>query len=531
MSTSVDEAAAWHELHSRLTRYGEPSVSDLFAADPERFQRYSCAVDDLLVDLSRHALDDEAWQGLFRLAEQRQLVTQIEALFGGAVVNRSEGRPALHTALRQPADESLQVDGEDVTAAVHEQLTRMAELVEALRAGQVYGYDGRPVSTIVSIGIGGSECGITMACEALSPYAQDGLRVYPVSGVDGRELLDVWSQIDTATTLFVVASKSFTTQETLTNARTAWQWLKQAAGREVPEQFVGISVDDEAMAAFGIPPANRFFVWEWVGGRYSLPSTMGLPLAAAIGMERFREMLAGMHEMDRHFREAPMAANIPIMLGLVGVWQISLGAASGHALLPYHPRLSRFPAYVQQLDMESLGKSVTQNGDRVGVATGAIFWGEIGSNAQHSFFQWLHQGTGRVIAELMAPVDESDCPADHRALLLSNVLGQAEALASGRTPDADEAAAEHRHYSGNRPVTLVLFKQLDPRTLGRLVAMHEHRVFVQAAIWGINPFDQWGVELGKQMAKRLVPVLRGESGGDQLGAVTAGALDWIRRWG
>ena len=370
-----------------------------------------------------------------------------------------------------------------------------------------------------------------MAYEALMPYTQDGgLRVHTVSGVDGRELQEVWARIDPATALFVVASKSFTTQETLTNARTAWQWLEQVAGSAVAEQFIGVSVDDQAMAEFGIPPENRFLVWEWVGGRYSLPSAMGLPLAAAIGMERFRELLYGMHEMDRHFRFSPMPQNIPIMLGLVGVWQFSLRGAKGHALLPYHPGLRRFPAYVQQLDMESLGKSVTQSGEKVDVDTGAIFWGEIGANAQHSFFQWLHQGTGRVITELVAPVDDSDCPADHRALTLSNVLGQAEALAWGRAPAAGEIAAEHRYYSGNRPVTLVLFKQLDPRTLGRLIAMHEHRVFVQAVIWGINPFDQWGVELGKQMAKGLVPLLRGESSPLQLSPAAAGTLEWIKRW-
>ncbi|BAU56378.1 glucose-6-phosphate isomerase [Halorhodospira halochloris] len=531
MSNHLGQCSAWRELISRIEEYGEPLVSDLFAADSDRFRRYSCALEDLLVDLSRHALDDQDWQGLFRLAEQRRLNEQVEALFSGNVVNLSEGRPALHTALRQPADATLQVEGEDITAQVHEQLARMGELVTALRAGQVFGFDGRPITDIVSIGIGGSECGVTMAYEALAPYAQGGLRLHTVSGVDGRELLAAWSRIDPATTLFVVASKSFTTQETLTNARSAWQWLEQAAGHAVAEQFVGISVDDQAMADFGIPPQNRFFVWEWVGGRYSLPSAMGLPLAAVIGMENFRELLQGMHDMDTHFRSAPMAENIPVMLGLLGVWQISLRGASGHALLPYHPGLRRFPAYVQQLDMESLGKSVTQTGEQVDCSTGAIFWGEIGSNAQHSFFQWLHQGTGRVITELVSPVDEQDCPIDHQALILSNVLGQAEALALGRTPSAAEAAAEHRHYSGNRPVTLVLFKRLDPRTLGRLVAMHEHRVFVQAAIWGINPFDQWGVELGKQLAKQLVPVLRGESGVDQLNPATAGAIDWIKRWG
>lgn len=526
----LEKCPAWRELTSRFEQGEEQAISDLFAADPARFQRFSRCLDDLLVDVSRHAVDEEAWQGLLRLAEQRGLDEQIEALFSAGIVNRSEGRPALHTALRLPAGEALQVDGEDVASAVHRELARMEQRVGELRAGEIYGFDGRPISDIVSIGIGGSECGLTMAYEALAPYRQGGPRMHTVSGVDGRELVDAWARIDPATTLFVVASKSFTTQETLTNARTAWQWLEQAAGRAVPEQFVGISVDDEAMAAFGIPPENRFFVWEWVGGRYSLPSAMGLPLAAVLGMERFRELLQGMHEMDRHFRSAPMAKNIPIMLGLLGVWQISLRGARGHAVLPYHPGLRRFPAYLQQLDMESLGKSVTQDGRRVEVDTGAIFWGEIGSNAQHSFFQWLHQGTGRVIAELMAPVDESDCPVDHRGLALSNVLGQAEALACGRNPAADEAAAEHRHYSGNRPVTLVLFKRLDPRTLGRLVAMHEHRVFVQAAIWGINPFDQWGVELGKQMAKRLVPVLRGELYSDQSDVATVGALEWIERW-
>ncbi len=526
MSAVLTRSPVWRALARDAARAHSGA---LLRDDPGRAERYSLALDDLLVDFSRHPLTDATRDRLLELARERGVPERIEALFTGAVVNESEGRPALHTALRSAPDASVVVGGEDVVPQVHRELERMAALVEGLRAGEVGGYDGRPIRHVVNIGIGGSEAGVTMAHEALA-RGDEPLRLHTVSGVDGRELAAVWQRIDPAATLFCVASKSFTTLETLTNARTAWAWLAAEAGRAVPEQFAGISADDSAMARFGLPEARRFRIWPWVGGRYSLPSAMGLPLAATVGMARFRELQAGMREVDRHFREASLAENIPVMLGLLGAWQIGLGGVTGHVALPYHPGLRRLPAYLQQLDMESLGKSATRDGEPVDYPTGTSFWGEVGNNAQHSFFQWLHQGTGRVIAELQVPCDEADLPADHRGLTLASALGQAQALAHGQAPAGEGAAAAHRAYEGGRPVTLVLFRRLDARSLGRLIALHEHRVFVQASIWGINPFDQWGVELGKQVAKGLIPAARGEAEPPATAdAATRQALAWAQR--
>ncbi|MFP4183279.1 MAG: glucose-6-phosphate isomerase [Halorhodospira sp.] len=528
MGSLLTTSPAWRALAEAQE---PPHVGTLLAQDPERAERYSLALDDLLVDFSRHPLTDEIRERLLALARERGLAGRIEALFTGAVVNESEGRPALHTALRSSPEEVVRVEGEDVVPWVHAELERMAAFVEALRSGEIQGYDGQPIRHVVNIGIGGSEAGVTMAYEALA-QGDEPLQLHTVSGVDGRELAAVWRRIDPAATLFCVASKSFTTLETLTNARTAWAWLAAAAGREVPEQFVGISADEEAMARFGLLEQRRFRIGPWVGGRYSLPSAMGLPLAAVVGMERFRALQAGMREMDRHFREAPLIANIPAMLGLLGVWQISLRGMTGHVALPYHPGLRRLPAYLQQLDMESLGKSVTQAGEPVDYPTGTSFWGEVGINAQHSFFQWLHQGTGRVLAEFLVPLEEQGVPEAHAGLTLASALGQAQALAQGQEPAADDPLAGHRRYTGNRPVTLILFRRLDARTLGRLIALHEHRVFVQASLWGINPFDQWGVELGKQLAKGLAPAARREGQlPEAADAATRQALAWAQQHG
>ena len=524
MPTQLTSSPTWQRLREQPI----PHSGDLLRDDPERAERLAFTLDDLRVDLARHPVTDDTLALLLELAAERGLAEAVEQLFTGGTVNRSEGRPALHTALRSAPDESVAVAGADVVPAVHRELERMAAFVEALHAGEVLGYDGRPIRHVVNIGIGGSECGVTMAHEALAT-GDEPLELHTVSGVDGRELAAVWERIDPAATLFCVASKSFTTLETLTNARTAWAWLAEAAGRAVPEQFAGISTDDAAMARFGIPEAQRFYIWDWVGGRYSLPSAMGLPFAAVHGMARFRELLRGMRDMDRHFREAPWRRNIPVLLGLLGVWHIGCRGISGHVLLPYHPGLRRLPAYVQQLDMESLGKSVTQDGTPVDHATGTSLWGEIGSNAQHSFFQWLHQGTDQVLAEMLVPAEETDVPEDHRGLALANALGQAEALAQGHAPGPDELAG-HQHYPGGRAVTLVLFRRLDAHTLGRLIALHEHRVYVQAMLWGINPFDQWGVELGKRLAKGLIPAARGEAGPpDGADAATRQALAWAGR--
>ncbi len=526
MTSVLTHSPVWQELRENDDA---EHAGSLLAADPERAERYCLHHEDLCVDLSRHPASDATWQRLLRLAEERGVPERVEALFAGEPVNESEGRPALHTALRSGPEASVSVAGEDVIPAIHEELKRMGAFVEALRGGGIHGYDGRPVRHVVNIGIGGSEAGVTMAHEALTD-GDEPLRLHTVSGVDGRELAAVWARIDPAETLFCVASKSFSTLETLTNARTAWAWLEAEAGRPVPEQFVGISANEAAMAEFGIPAERRFRIWEWVGGRYSLPSAMGLPLAAVIGMERFNELRRGMRAMDEHFRSAPAAQNIPLLLGLLGVWQISLRGATGHVVLPYHPGLRRLPAYLQQLDMESLGKSVTRDGQPVDYPTGTSCWGEVGINGQHSFFQWLHQGTGRVIAEFLVPVEERGLPGGHAGLNLASALGQVQALCQGQAPRGSGPEAEHYRYEGNRPVTLILFRRLDAYTLGRLLALHEHRVFVQATLWGINPFDQWGVELGKRVAKGLAPAARGEAPAPaEADAATRRALAWAER--
>ncbi len=524
----LTELTVWRALAAHADDLRGRRVASLFDADPERFRHFSIALDDLLLDLSRHPVTSETRDLLLELARLREVPERIEDLFRGERVNASEGRPALHTALRLPADASLVVDGEDVVPAVHAELHRMDELVQALHRGEVSGFDGRPITDVVNIGIGGSDLGSAMAVEALAAYHRDGPRVHFTSSVDGRDLSALLQRLDPAATLFVVASKSFTTLETLTQARQAWAWVAEAGDEQsAARHFLGISASEQAMAAFGIPEGRRLHVWDWVGGRYSLASAMGFTLAVAVGMDRFREMLAGMHAMDRHFREAPLKANLPVMMGLLMVWHTGHFGATGHAVLPYHPSLGRLPAYLQQLDMESLGKSVTQSGEPVDYPTGGVLWGEVGSNAQHSFFQWLHQGTGRAVVEMLVPYDEDDVPPEHRDLAMASALGQASALMCGQSAPSGEANAEHRYYPGNRPVTLLLFRRLDPYTLGQLVALHEHRVFVQSVIWDINPFDQWGVELGKRLAGRMVAALRGD-GGAGIDAAAQGALEWTR---
>lgn len=521
--SGLSESARWRALAERA-RASRP-VPELFAEDPQRFERWSWELDGVLVDLSRHPLTDDVLHELLGLARECAVPEWIEALFRGERVNRSEGRPALHPALRGSVETDLEVDGEVVAQAVAAERARMDALARGVRDGDVAGWRGAAFRDVVHLGIGGSEAGPRLGVELLDGGDARAPRIHFASSGDGRDLVPLMERLDPDTTLFVVASKSFTTTETLTAARTARDWVAARAGDAWPRHFVGVSANDPAMAAFGLSESMRLGVREWVGGRYSLASAMGFPMALA-DPDGFRRLLEGMHAADRHYRQEPLAANVPVLLALAEVWQIGHFGATGHVVLPYHPALGRLPAYLQQLDMESLGKSVTQDGAPVTHATGGVFWGEIGSSAQHSFFQWLHQGTGRAVVEMWVPADDEKVPEGHRGLVPASAIGQAQALMLGRGGEEDA----HVRQAGSRPVTMVLLERLCPYTLGQLIAVHEHRVFTQAVLWGINPFDQWGVELGKRLSNRLVPVLTGEAAPEASDdAATRGAAAWLRR--
>lgn len=511
-ATLVAHHAALRDVHLR----------DLFAADPGRAERMTVEGADLVLDYSKNRLTDETIELLLALAERRGLAERIEAMFRGERINVTENRPVLHVALRMPREERLVVDGVDVVAEVHAVLDRMAAFADAVRSGAWRGHTGAPIRAVVNIGIGGSDLGPRMATEALAPYADRHLTVRFVSNVDGADLLEAVRDLDPRETLFVVSSKTFATQETLMNARAARAWLVEGLGGDeaaVARHFVAVSTAADRVRAFGIDPANMFGFWDWVGGRYSVDSAIGLSLMVAVGPERFREFLAGFRAMDLHFRSTPFERNLPVLLGLVGCWYVDFFGAETQAIVPYSAYLERFPAYLQQLDMESNGKSVTVEGLAVGVPTGPIVWGTPGTNGQHAYFQLLHQGTRLVPVDLIGflrppePLAADPTVRAHHDALMANCFAQAEALAFGRT--AAEVAAEgvppelvpHRTFPGNRPTNTILGPELSPRTLGALIALYEHKVFVQGTIWGIDSFDQWGVELGKVLAGRIEPEL------------------------
>ena len=457
---------------------------------------------------------------LVALAEDRGLAERREAMFRGEHINVTEDRAVLHVALRMPRERSLVVDGVDVVAEVHSVLDRMSSFSDRIRSGEWKGHTGRPIRNVINIGIGGSDLGPVMAYEALRFYSRREMSFRFVSNVDGTDFAEATRDLDPAETLFIVSSKTFTTLETMTNARTAREWLLAGLGGDesaVAKHFAAVSTNAEGVAEFGIDTDNMFGFWDWVGGRYSMDSAIGLSTMIAIGPERFREMLAGFHAVDEHFREAPTGENLPALMGLLGVWYGDLFGAQTVAVLPYEQYLKRFPAYLQQLTMESNGKHVTLEGEPVDYETGAVYWGEPGTNGQHSFYQLIHQGTKLIPCDLIGFYESLNPLGDHHDLLLSNVFAQGEALAFGRTPDdvraegTPEWLVPHRVFEGNRPTSTILARRLDPRTLGSLVALYEHSVFTQGTIWGINSFDQWGVELGKVLAKRIIPELQGDS--------------------
>jgi glucose-6-phosphate isomerase len=514
------QRAAWQALESHHAQVANLHLRDLFAEDPERGPRLCAEAVGLYLDYSKNRLTDETLRLLLALAQESELAERRDAMFRGEHVNVSEDRAVLHVALRMPRDATLIVDGVDVVGQVHSVLDRMEQFANRVRSGAWKGYTGKPIRNIVNVGIGGSDLGPVMAYEALRHFSRRDLTFRFVSNVDATDFVEAVRDLAADETLFVVSSKTFTTLETLTNARSAREWLVAGLGDEaaVAKHFVAVSTNKEKVAAFGIDPANMFEFWDWVGGRYSMESAIGLSTMLAIGPKHFREMLEGFHAMDEHFRTAPLAQNLPVLMGMIAVWNANFLGYPSVGVMPYDQYLKRLPAYLQQLTMESNGKHVTLDGHHVDFATGAIYWGEPGTNGQHSFYQLIHQGTAVIPVDLIGFAQSLNPLGDHHDVLSSNVFAQAQALAFGRTEaevrsgGAPEHQVAHRVMEGNRPSNVLLAKVLSPRLLGSLIALYEHSVFTQGTIWGIDSFDQWGVELGKVLANEILPELdsRGE---------------------
>ncbi|HEX3209281.1 MAG TPA: glucose-6-phosphate isomerase [Geminicoccaceae bacterium] len=537
----LTSSAAWRALERHAGDMAEVHLRDLFAADPGRFDSFSLRLDDLLLDYSKNRITGETQRLLLELARAADLEGWRARMFAGEKINVTEHRAVLHVALRNRSNRPILVDGQDVMPAVNAVLGRMRAFTERVRSGAWRGHTGETITDLVNIGIGGSDLGPLMVCEALKPYQRQDLRPHFVSNVDGAHLVHTLERLDPARTLFIVASKTFTTQETMTNAASARAWLqdKLGADADVARHFVAVSTNAKAVRAFGIDPANMFEFWDWVGGRYSLWSAIGLPIALAVGFERFEELLAGGHAMDEHFRTAPLERNLPVIMGLLGVWYRNFLRACSHAVLPYDQHLHRLPAYLQQADMESNGKSTDRDGHPVDYKTGPILWGEAGTNGQHAFYQLIHQGTELIPADFLAAAFSQTPLGDHQDKLLANFFAQPEALAFGKTAEQARAELEraglkgaeleallpHKLFAGNRPSNALLYRRLDPATLGRLIALYEHKIFTQGVLWNINSFDQWGVELGKQLATAILPELAGSAPVESHDASTDGLIN------
>ncbi|MGB5813529.1 MAG: glucose-6-phosphate isomerase [Polyangiales bacterium] len=535
--------SAWRELAAHHQATHTQQMRDWFDADAGRAGRFSRTLGDLLFDFSKNRITDETLSLLVALAEQCDVPAWIGRMFAGEPINETEGRAVLHTALRNRSDRSVIVGGVDVMNDVRRVLAQMRVFSTAVRDGTWLGHTGRPVSDVVNIGIGGSDLGPVMATEALRPYWKPGLRVHYVSNVDGTHLSEVLREVEAETTLFIVASKTFTTQETLTNARSARAWLVEQLGAEeaVAKHFVELSTNTVEVGRFGISTDNMFEFWDWVGGRYSLWSAIGLSIACAIGMDRFEEMLAGGFEADEHFRTAPLHENIPALMALLGVWYNGFFGATSQAVLPYDQYLHRFPAYLQQADMESNGKRTSRDGKVVAYETGPIVWGEPGTNGQHAFYQLIHQGTHLIPCDFLVPARSHNPIGTHHDVLVANCIAQAEALMrgktreeaerelaeSGSTPEEITRLAPHKAFPGNRPSNTLMLEAITPNALGRLIALYEHKIFVQGVIWNIYSFDQWGVELGKQLAKVVLPELAGADGAHD--SSTTRLIEYYRR--
>jgi len=529
--TVPQQTHAWQVLAAHYEAIKKTHMRDLFAEDPARYPRYSLQVGDILLDYSKNRINEETFEHLLELAEEMAVPQWRERMFNGEHVNHTEDRAVLHIALRNRDNRPIRVDGKDVMPEVNRVLARMRDFTERVRSGAWVGFTGRPITDVVNLGIGGSDLGPAMVCEALRPYGKDGPRLHFVSNIDGTHISETLAQVDPETVLFVVASKTFTTQETLANAHTARRWLLQAGAeeRDVASHFVAVSTNAHGVSAFGIDTANMFEFWDWVGGRYSLWSAIGLPIALFIGMDRFEALLTGAFHMDEHFCQAPLRENMPVILALLGVWYNNFFGAQSHAILPYDQYLWRFPAYLQQGDMESNGKYIDRGGRRVSYSTGPIIWGQPGTNGQHAFYQLIHQGTKLIPCDFIAPMHSHNPIGEHHKILLSNFFAQTEALLHGRTlNEAREQLSQsglstaeqdtrlpHMVFEGNRPTNSILLSQITPENLGALIALYEHKIFVQGIIWNINSFDQWGVELGKKLAKTILREF------DQSGPVSA----------
>jgi glucose-6-phosphate isomerase len=531
--------AAFAELTKHKKRLADTTMRELFAEDPQRFNAYSVRFDDILLDYSKNRIDSQSLKALFGFARDVGLEERRDQMWAGEPINTTEGRAVLHMALRHFGDSPVLVDGQDVMPGVREVLGRMRDYSEAIRNGHIRGATGEQFTDIVNIGIGGSDLGPAMVTLALEPYTRGDLRAHYVSNVDGAHISDTLKRLDPSRTLFIIASKTFTTDETMTNAHTARKWLADALGEEaVNAHFAAVSTNIEACGAFGIGQDRIFGFWDWVGGRYSVWSAIGLPIAIAVGYDTFEAFLRGAGEMDEHFRSTPLEQNLPVIMGLLGVWYRNAWDFSTHAVLPYDQRLSRFAAYLQQQDMESNGKATTLKGKPVDWQTGPIIWGEPGTNGQHAFYQLIHQGTSVIPCDFLVAANPHEHLPPHHAKLVANCFAQSEALMLGKTEDEVvvelkgtglsksqiKALAPHKVFPGNRPSNTILYAKLDARTLGRLVALYEHKVFVQGTIWNVNSYDQWGVELGKQLARAILPKVEGTEGAESHDSSTQGLL-------
>jgi glucose-6-phosphate isomerase len=523
------------ELQAHHAQMAGVHMRNLFAADPARCERFSLQVGELLLDYSKNRITDETLNLLVRLAEEADVAGWRERMFRGDRINHTEDRAVLHVALRNRSNHPVMVDGEDVMPKVNAVVERMGAFAEQVRNGQWRGYSGERISDVVNIGIGGSDLGPQMVVQALKPYRHPHLGLHFISNIDGAHAKETLETLNPETTLFIVASKTFTTQETMTNAHHARTWFleKSPSAQHVAKHFVAVSTNREAVTAFGIDPANMFEFWDWVGGRYSLWSAIGLAIVLAVGKERFIELLAGAHEMDMHFRQAPLAANMPVILALLGVWYNNFFGAESHAILPYDHYLRSLPAYLQQADMESNGKSVDRDGKWVDYSTGPIIWGATGINGQHAFYQLLHQGTRMIPADFIVSLESPTELQTHHDILIANFLAQTEALMRGRSHEETQAQTsqfvQHKVFAGNHPSNAILLQRLTPHALGMLIALYEHKIFVQGVIWNLNSFDQWGVELGKQLASRILPELHADAPVDSHDASTNALINAYRR--
>jgi len=532
----LTQSTTWQALQNQQV----PTIKELFAADPQRGRNFSDSAGDIYLDFSKNQLDGPTASLLLQLARERNVEAWRDAMFSGQKINTTENRAVLHTALRAPADAVIEVDGHNVVPDVQAVLAKMAEFAQKIRSGEWRGHTDRPIKNIINIGIGGSDLGPVMATEALKFYSQRDLHLAFVSNIDGTHLAEAVRGLDPAETLFIVASKTFTTDETMTNARSARQWLLAGLrdDQAVAKHFVALSTNADEVAKFGIDTTNMFEFWDWVGGRYSLDSAIGLSIMIAIGPDNFRDFLAGMHTIDEHFKTAPLEQNLPVIMALVGIWNGIQGAES-EAILPYDQYLHRFAAYFQQGNMESNGKRVTRSGQAVDYATGPVIWGEPGTNGQHAFYQLLHQGTRKVACDFIGfaqSLNNTDGQGTHHRKLTANLLAQTQALAFGKT--AEEVRAEgvpedlvpHKTFPGNRPSNTLLLPKLTPNTLGQLIALYEHKIFVQGVIWDVNSFDQWGVELGKVLAKNLDQDLANDTAEAATDSSTAALLEQVKKW-